>query len=45
MLSLTCGAVRDGEHIQSAAKFQLIVYIHFQIDVFLGVAVLTAKSP
>ena len=40
--TLCYGAVRDGKHTKSVAKFQLKVYIHFQIDVFLGVAVLTA---
>ena len=45
MLRLTCGAVRDGKHIQSFAKFQLKIHIHFQIDIFLSVAVLTSKDP
>ena len=45
MLRLTCGVIRDGKHIQSFAKFQLNMYIHIQIDVFLCVAVLTAKGP
>ena len=42
---LTCGAIADGKHILSFAKFQLKICIYFLIDVFIGVAVITAKGP
>ena len=42
---LTCGAIRDGKHIQLFAKFQLKICIYFEINVFIGVAVITAKVP
>ena len=45
MLRLNYGAIRDGKRIQSFAKFQLKIYIRFQIDVFFGVSVLTAEGP
>ena len=44
MLKSRCGAVRDGKHIQPFAKFLLKIYIHFSIDVFLGIFFLNAKG-
>ena len=42
VLKLRCGAVGDGKHMQPFLKFSLKAEIHFLIEIFLGVAVLTA---